>query len=82
MNLFKRKEQKSETGQCLLSSMKTDTIVTAVQLAGIDVSKDNIINMIEVIKLLESSNGKINFTDLVHLGNRINSTKNEKSSNY
>jgi len=75
MNLFKRKEQKWETEQCLLSSIKTDTVVTAVQLAGIDVSKDNIINMIEVIKLLESNNGKINFTDLVHLGNRINSNK-------
>jgi len=75
MNLFKRKEQKWETEQCLLSSIKTDTVVTAVQLAGIDVSKDNIINMIEVIKLLESSNGKINFIDLVHLGNCINSNK-------
>lgn len=71
MNLFKRKEQKWKTEQCLLSSIKTDTVVIAVQLAGIDVSKDNIINIIEVIKLLESSNGKINFTDLVHLGNRI-----------
>ena len=82
MSLFKRKEQKSQTEQCLLSSIKTEIAVTAVQLAGIDVSKDNIISMIEVIKLLESSNGKINFTDLVHLGNRINSTKNEKSNNY
>lgn len=79
---FKRKEQKSQTEQCLLSSIKTEIAVTAVQLAGIDVSKNNIISMIEVIKLLESSNGKINFTDLVHLGNRINSTKNEKSNNY